>query len=148
MDAEDYLMLLGIAFRDLESSIVSYKNNPDVKVCKLSVAYHVFSYTQLVYALYERLQAEKKIDSKVLKTFFKTGPEATRLVFQYANEMKHKKFNGIEVGTNWDGLTSKPANPILPERYKRNDQRINAVELIDKSRSEIQDFMVKNGYKL
>jgi len=168
----EYVYLLKLSRDFLGESIDEY-NSARGKEVELSQyhclyyqrKYHAFAYSQLMYALYERLKCEVSSGQKAetIKQFFKKNKtSAVRKVCSlFANKVKHAKgkqsvnispSQNLEISISTEEITVGPEKLTLTlvedsQRIHPDLRSADVLELIKKSYDELLQFLEEEGYE-
>ncbi len=103
---KDYLELLRTSLDYIGFCEKERTANLENKNIKNQLDYHIFSFSQLVYAIYEGLKKEFSCKSAIIDEVFFDEEKPVYLFFKLANEWKHKE--RMETRQEWTSTLPSP----------------------------------------
>jgi len=152
-----YMYLLLLSRKYIIKAIKKYQKRSsmakDYHKLYYTIDYHMFTFTQILYAISERLKKEYPKDYLKLKKFFKS--KTVGAVTQLANNLKHDdtKLNSKEIFNISLGKHNKVTNIKRQIDRSINDKKNkilknrNLSQIFEQADIELVEFLKENNYK-
>lgn len=132
-----------------------YNKNIDSIPYKNKFRYHLFCFSQITFALRDRLIADNSSDKRKINKFFEKGLDPVTevgIVAKLANEWKHG--GGFSLRQHYSMLreirpsvyTATKVEQKLPRSHQYNNKDINLITIYGKCFDDINSFCIKNKY--
>ncbi len=152
-NVKGYIELLKESYNFIKYYDRMYNKQSDSKSYKNKLRYHIFCFSQIAFALRDRLMTDNPSDKTKIENFFEKNKIAhteVGIVIKLANDWKHK--GGFSLRQHYSVLkeikpsvyTPTKVEQKLPQNHQYND--INLIYIFQKCLDDITMFCKNNNY--